>query len=84
MKATASQKAGLIFVAHGGFKRIAAGVNAMLSTGALGIGLGIVYLVGDRSLAPCVVAHFMITALIEPGLIVAAVKDKLGYMRERV
>ena len=67
-----------------GFKRVSAGINAALSTGALGLGLGIVYLVGGRSLAPCVVAHFVITALIEPGLILAAVTDKLSYLRERV
>ena len=36
-------------------------------------------LVSERSLAPSIVAHFMITALIEPGLLVAAKNDKIGY-----
>ena len=65
------------------FKNIAAGVNAVLSTTVLGCALGIVYIAGERSLAPCVTAHFFITALIEPGLIMAAVKDKLGYWHQR-
>lgn len=64
-------------------KNLAAGVNAVLSTAILGCALGVVYIMGDRSLAPCVVAHFLITALIEPGLILAAVKDKLGYWHEK-
>lgn len=64
-------------------KNIAAGINAVLSTAILGCALGIVYIVSDRSLAPCVTAHFVITALIEPGLILAAVKDKLGYWHEK-
>jgi hypothetical protein len=44
----------------------------------LGLALGAVYLASDRSLAPCIVAHFVITALIEPGLVLAAVRDQLG------
>lgn len=47
-----------------GFKSFAAGVNAVLSTTLLGAALAIVYVVGERSLAPCVVAHILITALI--------------------
>lgn len=42
-----------------------------------------VYLLADRSLAPCVVAHFLISALIEPGLMHAAVQDKIGIWRSR-
>lgn len=66
-----------------GFKNLAAGVNAVLSTTVLGCALGVVYIAGGRSLAPCVTAHFFITAFIEPGLILAAVKDRLGYLHER-
>ena len=62
-----------------GIKNIKAGVNAFISTSLLGIALAIVYLVSGRSLAPCIVAHFIITALIEPGLLIAAKNDKLGY-----
>ena len=67
-----------------GAKSVAAGVNAAVSTFALGIGLALVYLLADRSLAPCIAAHFVITALIEPGLVLAAVSSKLGYWSERV
>jgi membrane protease YdiL (CAAX protease family) len=66
-----------------GVKNIKAGVNAMISTSLLGSGLAIVYLVSERSLAPCIVAHFFITALIEPGLLIAAKNDKLGYWEEK-
>jgi membrane protease YdiL (CAAX protease family) len=66
-----------------GVKNIKAGVNAMISTSLLGSGLAIVYLVSERSLAPCIVAHFFITALIEPGLLIAAKNDKLGYWKEK-
>jgi hypothetical protein len=62
-----------------GIKNIKAGINAFISTSLLGFALAIVYLVSERSLAPCIVAHFIITALIEPGLLIAAKKDKLGY-----
>lgn len=65
------------------FKNIAAGVNAVLSTTILGCALAVVYIAGDRSLAPCVAAHFLITASIEPGLILAAVQDRLGYWHAR-
>lgn len=66
-----------------GVKSRAAAVNAALSTTLLGAALAVVYLVGDRSLAPCVVAHVAIDVLIEPGLILAAVQGRLGYWRER-
>jgi len=66
-----------------GAKRLAAGINAFASTAILGCGLGIVYLLADRSLAPCVASHVIISALIEPGLLLAAVTDKLGYWNER-
>ncbi|MGB5587908.1 MAG: CPBP family intramembrane glutamic endopeptidase [Gammaproteobacteria bacterium] len=66
-----------------GFKSWRAALNAALSTTILGAALGVVYLLADRSLAPCVVAHFLISALIEPGLIHAAVQDKLGIWREQ-
>ena len=66
-----------------GFKSFEAGINAMLSTTILGAVLAIVYLAGERSLAPCVVAHVLITALIEPGLILAAVTDRIGAWKEK-
>ena len=65
------------------FKSWKAGVNAVFSTSLLGAALAVVYLLADRSLAPCVVAHFLISALIEPGLMLAAVQDKIGIWRGR-
>jgi membrane protease YdiL (CAAX protease family) len=62
-----------------GIKNIKAGVNAFISTSILGFALAIVYLVSERSLAPCIVAHFIITALIDPGLLIAAKNVKFGY-----
>ncbi len=66
-----------------GVKNIKAGVNAALSTFILGIALALVYWLSGRSLAPCIVAHFVISALIEPGLIIAAQNDRLGYWAEK-
>ena len=66
-----------------GVKTFAAGFNAVLSTSLLGMALAVIYLVGDRSLLPCIVAHLLITALIEPGLIIAAANDKIGYWSEK-
>lgn len=77
---------GLAFgVAHfiWGLRNIKAGINAAVSTFLLGLALGVVYWLGDRSLAPCIVAHFFITALIEPGLLISAQKDKLGCWSEK-
>ncbi|MEM6485823.1 MAG: CPBP family intramembrane glutamic endopeptidase [Pseudomonadota bacterium] len=66
-----------------GLRNHRAGVNAALSTALLGLALAIVYWLGDRSLAPCIVAHFCVTALIQPGMLIAAQNDRLGYWRAR-
>jgi membrane protease YdiL (CAAX protease family) len=65
-----------------GVKSLAAGINAALSTTILGAALAVVYIVGERSLAPCVVAHVLISGLIEPGLMLAAVSGRIGLWRE--
>ncbi len=62
-----------------GIKNLKAGVNAFISTAILGFALAIVYLASNRSLAPCIVAHFAITGLIEPGLLIAAKNNTLNY-----
>lgn len=62
-----------------GIKHIKAGINAFLSTFLLGAALAIVYTVSERSLAPCIVAHIVVTALIEPGMLIAAKQNKLDY-----
>ena len=37
-------------------------LHAIVATGIVGVALGITYLEADRSLAPCIVAHFFMTA----------------------
>ena len=79
---------GLAFgLVHGvwGFFRgsIAAGIGATIATGALGAALAVVYLVSDRVLAPCVVAHVVINSLAEPGLVLAAVRGEMSRDRGR-
>ena len=63
-----------------GFIRLSvnAALQAVIGTTILGSALGLVYVLSDRSLAACVVAHFLISALIEPGLVLAAVRGQLG------
>ena len=55
-----------------------AALGAMTATGILGGLLALVFLAGHRVLAPCVVAHLLINALAEPGLVLAAVRGELG------
>jgi membrane protease YdiL (CAAX protease family) len=51
---------------------------ATLATGILGAALASVYVVSGRSLAPCIAAHFLINALIEPGLVLAVIRGEMG------
>ena len=37
-----------------------------------------VYIMSGRSLAPCIATHFLINALLEPGLVLAAVSGQMG------
>lgn len=74
---------GLVFgLAHGVWglmgRSFRAALRAMMATGWLGLGLGLVYIVSGRSLAPCIAAHFLINALIEPGLMLAATRGEMG------
>ena len=55
-----------------------AGLGAITATGILGAALGVVYIVGSRSLAPCVTAHFWINVFSEPGLMLAAIRGEMG------
>jgi len=48
------------------------------ATGIIGAALAVVYVVGDRSLAPCIAAHFAIDAVIQPGLLLSAVSGQWG------
>ena len=69
---------GLIFgVAHALWGLIKGSLHvaltAAVATTVIGAGLAVVYVVGDRSLAPCITAHFLIDAVIQPGLVLSAV-----------
>ena len=55
-----------------------AALKTTIATGIMGIALAIVYIVSDRSLAPCIVSHFLIAATLEPGLMIAAVTGQWG------
>jgi hypothetical protein len=55
-----------------------AGAGAITATGILGTALAIVYILGGRSLAPCVTAHFLLNLFAEPGLVLAAVRGEMS------
>jgi len=77
---------GLAFgVAHlvWGGKALSAAINATFYAFFLGSGLALIYIMSDRNLALCIIAHTIVTGLIEPGLIKSAVLNKLGYLKER-
>lgn len=69
-------------VAHGiwgAFRgSVAAAIGATVATGLLGAALAVVYVASHRVLAPCVVSHFLINALAEPGLVLAAVRGEMS------
>lgn len=58
-------------------KSVRAAIGATVATGFLGVMLAIVFVLAGRSLAPCIVAHFLINALIEPGLVLAATRGEM-------
>lgn len=74
---------GLLFgLAHGVWgllgRSLRAAASATVATGLLGAGLAVVYIMSGRSLAPCIATHFLINALLEPGLVLAAVSGQMG------
>jgi membrane protease YdiL (CAAX protease family) len=78
--------AGLLFGAIHGIwglmgKSLRAAIGATVATGFLGMMLAIVFLLSGRSLAPCIVAHFVINLLIEPGLVLAATRGEMVSRR---
>ena len=48
-------------------------LSSAVATTVMGAALALVYILADRNLAPCIVSHFIITATIEPGLMISAV-----------
>ncbi len=80
---------GLVFgLAHGIWGimtgRVSVGIGTMIATGTLGTALGVVYVVGDRSLAPVIIAHFIVTATIQPGIMFAAFSGQMGRQQYRL
>lgn len=69
-------------VAHGvwgAFRgSVAAAIGATVATALLCAALAMVYVASHRILAPCVVSHFLINALAEPGLVLAAVRGEMS------
>jgi hypothetical protein len=63
------------------FGRSGTALHAIVATTILGAGLAVVYLASGRSLAPCVAAHFVMTALMEPGMVLAAMLGQMGISR---
>ena len=57
---------------------VVAAIGATVATGALGLALALVYIAGHRLLAPCVLSHFLIDALVEPGLVLAAIRGEMN------
>jgi hypothetical protein len=57
---------------------IGAAVGATVATGVLGAALAVVYLASARVLAPCIMAHLLINAFAEPGLVLAAVRGEMS------
>jgi hypothetical protein len=58
-----------------------AGLGAITATSLLGAALAIVYLVGHRSVAPCIAAHFALDLFVEPGLVLAALRGEMSRAR---
>ncbi|PYS48569.1 MAG: CPBP family intramembrane metalloprotease [Acidobacteria bacterium] len=58
-------------------RSVRAALGATVATGLLGAALAIVFIVSGRSLAPCIAAHFLINALIEPGLVLAVTRGEM-------
>jgi hypothetical protein len=62
-------------IARGNFR---GAVGSMIATGVLGAGLAVIYLVGGRSVAPCMAAHIVINLVLEPWLIITAATNGWG------
>jgi membrane protease YdiL (CAAX protease family) len=58
-------------------RNLRAALGAMVATSMLGFALAVVYIASGRNLAPCILAHFVINLLIEPGLVLAAIRGEM-------
>jgi membrane protease YdiL (CAAX protease family) len=57
---------------------IVAALRVISVTGALGLALAAVYVISDRVIAPCIVAHFLMNLFAEPGLVLSAVRGEMS------
>jgi hypothetical protein len=55
-----------------------AALGAMVATGVLGLLLAVVFVVGRRNLAPCIISHMLINFFAEPGLVLSALRGEMG------
>jgi membrane protease YdiL (CAAX protease family) len=58
-------------------RSLPAAVGATIATGLLGGALAIVYVLSARSVAACIASHVVIDMLIEPGLVLAALRGEM-------
>jgi hypothetical protein len=58
-------------------RSVSAAVGATIATGALGGALAVVYVLSARSVVACIVSHTVIDMLIEPGLVLAALRGEM-------
>ncbi len=56
-------------------------LGAVIATTIIGAALAVVYLLGERSLAPCITGHFLIDAAILPGLMLAGASGQMRNIR---
>lgn len=61
-------------------RNIKAAVGAIIATSILGALLALVYVASHRVLISCVVAHFLIDAFIEPGLVLGGLRGEMGLV----
>ena len=70
---------GLAHAVWGLFRgNIAAWLRVVSVTGVLGLALASVYIVSDRIVAPCIVAHFLMNLFAEPGLVLSALAGEMS------
>ena len=59
-------------------RNVKAALGAIAATSILGALLALVYLASHRVLIPCVIAHFLVDAFIEPGLVLGGLRGEMG------
>jgi membrane protease YdiL (CAAX protease family) len=57
---------------------ISAALRVVSATRVLGLALASVYIVSDRVVAPCIVAHFLMNLFAKPGLVLSALTREMS------